>query len=312
MKKGMVSVIIPVYGVEMYIDQCIDSVVNQSYEDLEIILVDDGSKDRCPAICDEWSQKDKRIKVIHQENKGLSGARNAALNVFTGEYVTFLDGDDLFHTNMISEMLCMMDDKEADIVGCDFTKFYAEDDLHLMQKQKENVETDLEVTEYSRERILQILVDAGGDWLVTACIKLYRAYIFEKLRFPEGKLHEDEFMIHRTLALADKYVYIKKPLYFYRQHEKSIMAKKNKWADKDEMEAYEERVDFLHKEFANIKLDTLIFKIIFLYICLENTVKWKTLYKKYKAQLGYGTKLKIALCRMNPKIYESIKAVCRR
>lgn len=105
MKKGMVSVIIPVYGVEMYIDQCIDSVVNQSYEDLEIILVDDGSKDRCPAICDEWSQKDKRIKVIHQENKGLSGARNAALNVFTGEYVTFLDGDDLFHTNMISEML---------------------------------------------------------------------------------------------------------------------------------------------------------------------------------------------------------------
>lgn len=311
MEKGMVSVIIPVYGVENYLEKCVQSVVRQSYKNLEIILVDDGSQDACPRICDEWAEMDGRIRVIHQKNRGLSGARNAALDICKGEFLTFLDGDDMISFNMISKLLSAMNDNRADIVGCDFVKFEKTDQIETIETQLKLCQELNKVEVYSRDEILQTLVDAGGEWLVTACIKLYRAEVFEKIRFPEGKLHEDEFVIHQTLARASKYVYVKEPLYYYRQHNMSIMAQKKKWADNDEMESYEQRILFLHEKYAYIKLDKLIFKTIFLYMCLQENEKWKKMYREYGKQLAVKTRIKVLICRVNPYLYERIKGACK-
>ena len=115
-----VSIIVPVYNVEKYLDKCIESIVNQTYRNIEIILVDDGSPDKCPEICNEWAKKDDRIKVIHKENGGLSSARNAALEIAQGDYITFVDSDDWIENDMIQSMLTCAAKNDADIVCCGF------------------------------------------------------------------------------------------------------------------------------------------------------------------------------------------------
>ena len=118
--NGIVSIIVPVYNVEKYLDRCIQSAVNQTYKYLEIILVDDGSKDNCPSMCDEWAAKDSRIKVIHKENGGLSSARNAGLNIFKGNFVTFLDSDDWLEPDAVEAMMLCALQNGADMVSCGF------------------------------------------------------------------------------------------------------------------------------------------------------------------------------------------------
>ena len=118
--KGLISVIVPVYNVEKYLDKCVQSIVNQTYKNLEIILVDDGSTDHCPALCDEWAKKDERIQVIHKKNGGLSSARNTAIDVISGEYVIFVDSDDWIDLDMIASMLEFAETNDADIVSGGF------------------------------------------------------------------------------------------------------------------------------------------------------------------------------------------------
>ena len=119
--KPLISVIIPVYNVERYLDECIKSIVNQTYENLEIILVDDGSPDNCPRMCDDWAKKDERIRVIHKENGGLASARNAGMNICTGEYISFVDSDDWMELNAYESLLKYFDDK-TDIVKFDMIR----------------------------------------------------------------------------------------------------------------------------------------------------------------------------------------------
>ena len=120
MREPLISIIIPVYGVEEYLNQCLESVVNQTYANLEIILVDDGSKDNCPAMCDGWANKDSRIKVVHKENGGLSSARNAGLDIFTGEYVAFVDSDDYIAQDMYELLYSRAKEGNYDIVDCGY------------------------------------------------------------------------------------------------------------------------------------------------------------------------------------------------
>lgn len=108
MKKPLISVIVPIYNVESYLNRCVESIVNQTYQNLEIILVDDGSPDNCPQICDDWARKDSRIKVIHKENGGLSDARNAGMNIATGEYISFIDSDDYVALDFCETMLLVI------------------------------------------------------------------------------------------------------------------------------------------------------------------------------------------------------------
>ena len=128
---ALISVIIPVYKVEEYLENCIQSVIKQTVSDLEIILVDDGSPDQCPEICDLWADKDSRIKVIHKENGGLSDARNAGMKVATGEYVSFIDSDDYISLDFYETLLETIVDNDSDIVECGVVKFYEDNNFHF-------------------------------------------------------------------------------------------------------------------------------------------------------------------------------------
>ena len=141
-KEPMVSVIVPIYNVEKYLKRCIDSILNQTYKNLEIILVDDGSPDKCPQICDEYAKSDKRIKVIHKQNAGVSAARNDGLAIAQGDLIGFVDSDDFIHPSMYEEMVNYLVSQDCDLVSCGFSEFSDDDnncDIDLISYRKETL-----------------------------------------------------------------------------------------------------------------------------------------------------------------------------
>lgn len=176
MNNELISVIIPVYKVEKYLDECIQSVINQTYKNLEIILVDDGSPDNCGKICDEYAKKDNRIKVIHKENGGLSSARNAGLDIARGEYISFIDSDDYVSKDFIKNMSIQM--ANADLIICGMKNVYKEDEKC---DEKENVVIKNETLTFIEAN--QKLIKPKNEIYVTACNKLYRRELFDNLRF---------------------------------------------------------------------------------------------------------------------------------
>lgn len=224
--EKLISVIIPVYNVEKYLRTCLDSVLNQTYQNIEIILVNDGSTDSSSTICDEYSKKDKRITVIHQANQGVSTARNAGLNLAKGDYYYFVDSDDCINIRLF-EMLIQIAEKYQ-------TK--------MVQVQLMNVEEDFEdysleiddsykVLSFSRSQALLNNDEGNKEFArdiqmstIVVWSKLYRADIFEEFRFPEGiRIHEDQMIIHRLIAKANGMVFCTAPLYYYRTHEDSLI-----------------------------------------------------------------------------------------
>ena len=216
----LISVIIPVYKVEKYLDKCVESVVNQTYKNLEIILVDDGSPDNCPAICDKWGEKDVRIKVIHKPNGGLSDARNVGIDNCIGEYITFIDSDDYITENYVQKLVDAIMQNNADIAMCNFCKVDENDNIineNLANKLKDCVTTG--------ENILYRYFDYNGTAmsLVISCCKLYKRNLFENLRFEIGRLNEDEFMFFPLFMKVNKAVMLKDKLYYYLQRDGSVM-----------------------------------------------------------------------------------------
>lgn len=195
----LVSVIIPVYNVEQYIDECINSVVGQSYNNLEIIIVDDGSTDSCGKRCDKWENSDSRIKVIHQQNQGLSGARNTAIDICKGEWITFIDSDDVVGKDYIKILLGLVKLYNVKISQC----FSAE--LKYMGVEEENIEEGvLKSTQFLLSEKYQTM--AWG--------KIYRRDIFTTARYPYGKIHEDIALTYRLVYEAENIAYTTQKLYF--------------------------------------------------------------------------------------------------
>lgn len=230
MNEPLVSVIVPVYQVEKYLDKCVKSIVAQSYKNLEIILVDDGSPDNCPAMCDSWAQKDSRIKVIHKQNGGLSSARNAGLDVRTGEYIYFLDSDDYIADNCIETLFNAIVSDGSDM--CIGNLMLVDEsgnfvDSYICQKRRVLTPEDIFST-YGDESTIIFIV---------ACGKLYKTKLFSNIRFPENKLHEDEFTFYKVIDLCKAVSVLPDMLYFYVQHDGSIMAN-NKPERLDSIEAY--------------------------------------------------------------------------
>ncbi len=208
----LVSIIIPIYRVEKYLNRCIRSVVNQTHKNLEIILVDDGSPDACPQMCDEWAEKDGRIKVIHKKNGGLSQARNAGLDVMGGDFVSFLDSDDYLDENYVEILLDRIFEYDADIAACSMKNIYEKgaaqgplyDKLFCMDNQ---VRRGLE--------ILEGYYADGKAVYLSANAKLYRKTVFNSIRFPDGKLHEDAYVFPQ-IYINDIYVSCcSEQFYFY-------------------------------------------------------------------------------------------------
>lgn len=238
-----ISIIIPIYNVEQFLPKCLDSIIKQTYKNLEIILVNDGSTDTCPQICDKYATKDSRIKVIHKENGGLSDARNAGFQFVTGDYLAFVDSDDLVSLDFYENLLKISIQKNADIVESGILKFTDEKDL-------QNLQQDNSVEEFETEKALELLMKEQLKQVVWN--KLYKTNIVNNLLFEKGKIHEDEFWTYQIFARAKKIVKTNYPLYFYRQQEESIMAEKYSIRRLSGVEAREKRLEFMEKNFPNL------------------------------------------------------------
>lgn len=210
----LISVIVPCYNVEKYLDECISSIVNQTYNNLEIILVDDGSPDKCPKICDEWSQKDLRIKVIHKENGGLSSARNAGLDIAKGKYISFVDSDDFIEKDFIEFLYTNLIKHNGDISCCGYYHYFNSDLKEI--RHFKNVELSMDSCEGIKK------MNTIGYFGVGSWNKLYKNELFENTRFPVGKLSEDWFILYKLIHKANKIYYDSQPKYYYRQRFGSI------------------------------------------------------------------------------------------
>lgn len=208
MKK--ISIIVPVYKVEPYLRMCIESLVSQTYRNLEIILVDDGSPDGCPAICDEYALNDSRIKVVHQENGGLSDARNTGLEIATGEYVAFVDSDDWVEKDMYEKLISAIERTGADVAASNF--YYYEDNLNRIGMSKTNNDCVL----VNREEIFHYLV--GGDKCLRFEVwnKLFKKEVIGDIRFKKGQIYEDLYFDRMVFSNCSKICRIDDCLYHYR------------------------------------------------------------------------------------------------
>jgi glycosyltransferase involved in cell wall biosynthesis len=210
-----IGVIIPVYHVESYLQRCIDSVLNQTYTDFEVVLVDDGSPDECGAICDDYAKKDKRIHVIHQKNAGLSAARNAGLDWLfsnsTCEWISFIDSDDWVHEKYLEALLDAVSRYNVKVSICSYERTNGED-ITVKDESLKVQEWDTE-SFYVENRVNAII--AWG--------KLYDKECFRYIRYPVGKIHEDEFVTYRILYVQPKVAVVEEPLYAYFQNPNGIM-----------------------------------------------------------------------------------------
>lgn len=182
----MISVIVPVYNVEQYLDKCVESIVNQTYKDLEIILVDDGSPDNCPAMCDKWAKKDSRIKVIHKKNGGLSSARNAGLDIAEGDYITFVDSDDTIDLVMYDTMFNLFD-KNVDMVMCGHQK------IDVGTAPQKCIVDNVDAVMLEEDAIAE---EIFGNLNNSSCNKIYRMSTLAKLRFQYGIFHGEDLIFN--------------------------------------------------------------------------------------------------------------------
>lgn len=241
-KNKKISIIVPVYKVEKYLDTCLESIVNQTYKNLEIILVDDGSPDRCPEICETWAKKDNRIRVIHQENMGAGAARNAALDIFTGGFVAFVDSDDYMALNMY-ETLMKLFEEDIDIVECDYIS--VEDGAAKFEQEVFETKT------YSTDEAMQEhILDHHFRQLIWN--KLYRRRCVDNIAFPTGKKIDDEFWTYQVLGKAKKLKRCNLKLYAYRQQENSVMHTLSPGKRIQAVEAKMYRHTFVREEFPEL------------------------------------------------------------
>jgi glycosyltransferase involved in cell wall biosynthesis len=236
-----VSIIVPIYQVEKYLAKCIESILNQSFREFELILVNDGSPDRCGEICEEYVKKDERIKVIYKENGGLSSARNAGLNNAVGKYVGFVDSDDFIHTNMYELLYKKAIETSSDIVLCDYLR--VEENISF-GNQVCNSEIEIETQSYTNMEALEELFGKNNVKLVIACNKLYKRSLFSDLKFEEGRIHEDEFIAHKLLYKSFKVTYMPIKLYYYLQRDNSIIRSPFTLKQLDYVYALKDRADF--------------------------------------------------------------------
>ena len=297
--EGLISVIIPVYKVEKFLDKCIKSVTEQLYTNLEIILVDDGSPDKCPMICDIWAERDKRIKVIHKSNGGLSDARNAGIKIAKGDYISFVDSDDWIAPNMYQIMIDSIQQENADIWACGIMVSDSEGEKPLK----------LPAIIGNSEKILELIYN-DTQYPVATWNKLYQRKCWENLRFPGGKICEDAFTTYLLVAHAKKIVQINTPLYYYRIRSNSIMTATFNNKRMDEEEAWRCNYEYMkdhyplifHKAFdfylqkVNVLIHTIpkseyeIYKVEYEY--LRNILKENFFYILVKSKMKFKYRIK--------------------
>lgn len=237
----MISVVVPVYNVASYLPQCLDSLISQTYMDLEIIVVNDGSTDDSPSICDNYAAKDKRVKVIHKINGGLSDARNVGIKQAIGEWIYFADSDDWLDITALSKLYEFAITNNCDIVQGNFYYIYPDRFLYRKESRTERNKNIL-----TREEAMRLLIinDRIKNF---AWGKLYKTRIVKDLKFPEGKYYEDCFWQHFVIDKIDRYGIIDIPLYNYRQRKGSLSSDSRN--SKDLLDGYASRFTFIKEKY---------------------------------------------------------------
>lgn len=232
-----ISVIVPVYRVERYLERCVRSICQQTYPSLEIILVDDGSPDRCPDFCDTYARQDPRIHVIHKQNGGLSDARNAGMDIATGQYLAFVDSDDWIDPLMIELLHTLCKKYDAQISECSYRNIY-----------KKEIREETSCSGKVIEATPAQAIEGNLDWQYfkpVAWNKLYRADIAHFIRYPVGKLHEDEFTTHKFYLASKKIVYADVSAYNYDHCREDSITAKFTLRNLDACQAYHEKVHLI-------------------------------------------------------------------
>jgi glycosyltransferase involved in cell wall biosynthesis len=237
--EPLVSIVVPIYNVEKYLDKCVQSLLEQSYVNLEIILVDDGSPDGCGAMCDGWAKKDRRISVIHKENGGLSDARNAGLNIATGEIIGFVDSDDWVGRDFVRILLQAMQTHDAPIAECAIT--LVKEDGTGIRRRGPAADEVVEKTEALRRLVME-----DGVYQ-TVWNKLYRREVLEGILFEKGKCNEDDFWTYQVFDRSQRLALVAQPLLNYLQRGGSIMGTGYSMKRLDGVEARHRRMVYLQK-----------------------------------------------------------------
>jgi len=314
----LISIIVPVYNGEAYIEKCFNSILKQTHENLEIIIINDGSKDSSPEICDKFAELDNRIKLVHQTNRGLSSVRNKGIEMASGDLIGFVDSDDSIHPNMYEMLLNNLRDYEADIAMCETTKVY---DTNINEHIKESNKTirKQQIYTFNQEEAFKNLFNEKNLVTVVPWNKLYKKEIFKHVRYPDGKVHDDEFVIHHIIQTAQKFVFTDAILYYYYHNKYSFTNEKYKLSKLDALEAIKDRVLFFEKYEYNHLLQKginnyLHLTIIHYYLVqkhypLEKEVKkkltqeFKTVFIKYNDILSMENKKELRLFFVHPILH---------
>lgn len=316
-----ISIIVPVYNCEKYISNCINSILEQSFKDFELILVDDGSSDRSFEICESFARKDSRVKAIHQLNSGVSRARNRGLDEVQGEYIGFVDGDDCVDKEMYERLYKNLADNDADISICGIVNYFLKKDGTTEKVRQSQVDG---FWIFSGEQALKEALQSRL-YSVNPVNKLFKRELFDKLRYPEGKISEDAFLIPVVISKANRVVYDSKPMYYYLRRENSITTSNFSYNDWDVVEAYENHLNMISEKFPNLKkvakfryLWSYTYVIDKIMIC-ENSENYLKDFKKafdfikknilqiiFNPYFSFKRKIAVIVLLLNKKIYKKM------
>lgn len=306
-----ISVIIPVYNVEGYLKECLDSIINQTYDNLQIIIIDDGSNDNSGIICDEYAKIDSRITVIHQDNGGLSDARNTGLDLAIGEYISFVDSDDFISCDYFEFLLNNLIKYDSDISCCAAYKYHSKDNYKSSYVNEVKKMTN-------NEAIFHLIIE-DSYCSHAAWAKLYKRQLFNKIRFPKGKIHEDLIVVPRLVGDSKSVIYNGQPKYFFRMREGSITRSGFSKKSLDQVFGYELLQEYITNHFPELLKysKTKLLNSYFAFLGLiyinkkekEFNIERKAIINKIKENkfwdkdLNIKQRLSIIIVEFNPKLF---------
>lgn len=309
MKNELISVIVPVYNVEAFLDRCVTSILNQSYPNLEVLLVDDGSTDHSPALCDAWAARDPRVTVIHKKNGGLSDARNAGLDAASGMYVSFIDSDDYVAETFIETLHSLLCQYHTDISAISY-KLTSSTELEFQASSAAPNVTLFQGADATRELF------TDDTYTCSACNKLYTRKLFDTIRFPVGRFMEDLGTAYKLLIAAGQIVYSDEALYYYYQREGSIVHHLTRKFFQDRMDMIVERYKVLEKLYPDmVENDFYLFDMVLgdypiVYRSARNPELEQLTahaYEKCRSTLTVWNKIRFAIFKRNKALFNFIE-----
>jgi len=246
MGNDLISVIVPIYNVEKYLEKCINSIIEQTYQNIEIVLVDDGSSDNSGKICDEYASKDKRVKAMHKKNGGVSDARNFGVENANGKYIAFIDSDDYITNDYIEYLYRILKENNAEISCCNFEYVYSDKENKEIESQQEKLYTYNQL-----EALKDLLYQKNIDTSLWG--KLIKKDLFNNIKFPYGEIYEDFAVFYKVLLKIEKIVYSNVKKYFYMQREKSILSTNFGKKDLYMVTAAEEMYNTISKQYPELE-----------------------------------------------------------